>query len=1399
MASSRESSPARRSNPSSPAQLTPNSKVKAMLAALDNDSDDESIGSSARANLISKFKRGTSKTPGPERVESPTESASNKDPAETEKDSEDEEDEEEIVRPKGRMAARMQAAGESSEDDVQPENARERVKKLLVAKSQSPEPSANNEGSDGSVESDVPVVSRKRKIRTTRQETPKSTKPKAAASPGLFVSPSRPKSAGPGSNASDSDELPALGDDKFKALVERKRKELQERQKEAAAEKAKKLAERKRHAQILEEDELELSDEDGRRRLTQPIRKAGKKAQEEIRRETQRMSRNQQLAHNATTKKKFSKKDFFARMNYRQDGKANTETTRPTSSSSAAPHSDVEMKDTPPTSPASSNLGKPTMVASLPPAATKAEENDDDLPTLEDALAQLPSSPPMKLDKGKGRAIEEPVSEPRLDKGKGRAIEESTQESKIQQKKFMFTQPKIRQPKMAGKQSVMAGDSDSDLEIVSVKTPNARNKKLDSIFNRIPEKQAKESHSLHALRMLAHLTSPGKKNLGKNRKPGMTTSELQVSLQQRARQQATREREERLQALREKGVIVQTAEEREKENAEVEDLVERARREGEEIQKREKAAAKKERKDRGEVDPLGDDSSDDEDWEEEKGKAGKDGSDSGSDMEEIELSGSEDGDASGEEEDEMELDGDETAESKALNPLFDNEASDTEDDEAQPDPFIDEEMAEDGDIDEDEEQQLPVKQKRRRNRNTNVISDDESEDRDDKKTTPAAPRTDSPMQQKNSPAAPNSVLRSATKTFIPGLTVTGPVGLGLTQIFAGTMDESQEPPPTEPNGESQQLDTQEDSMAFLKRFNAPELPPFVPTMEEDTQTQDQDVVMDSQPILPESQAVDLESQKVQLQFSQSQMHDFGTLVESTQMSPFPATQDVGFQHMTPIRGRFVDAPPSTVETVILDPTAVPETMDETPIAKKKGKLRRRAPAVAYSDEEDLVEPEKVVEDDDSEITADAFDVMRKASRKKPVVIDEFDKKNSKAKEMVHEQAEESEDEYAGLGGASDDESGGEEDALVKAMVDDEGGEKVDERKLAAFFADRERASDEKQVEKLYKDITNGMLRRKRGADYDLSDSDDGGEAKRRRKRADFAKMRKALLSDERIGKIAENPKRQAFLRAIEDRGSEDEMDFLDDFAEQDEGTDSQSQSQAEGSQSQQVVPDSQPTSMGPPKRKHSEDPTEVENRPPPNLRRTKNGKKPSNLTEIRESLSSLIEEPNAIMAPADSGSESEDELDIEGGPESQSQKENKDPFALRRGKVAVIDRISLKRASSNSIPNNTRLAFATSSSVAQFKVPPLLRRATTNSSIASSTTSSVSGAMSATERMAGGAGSDGVKRGGGRNSGVNYFARETERRANVVKTEKRRQDKRVKGAEGRRKVVGGLFGGGKFE
>lgn len=349
--------------------------------------------------------------------------------------------------------------------------------------------------------------------------------------------------------------------------------------------------------------------------------------------------------------------------------------------------------------------------------------------------------------------------------------------------------------------------------------------------------------------------------------------------------------------------------------------------------------------------------------------------------------------------------------------------------------------------------------------------------------------------------------------------------------------------------------------------------------------------------------------------------------------------------------------------------------------------------------------------------------------------------------------------------------------------------------------DKERANDQKQVEKLFKDISNGMLRRKRGADYDLSDSDDDGEARRRMKRKEFAKMRKALLEDERIGKIAENPKKMAFLRAIEDRGEEEEMDFLDDFVDPEDAIHSQSQGEDSQQETSQINNSQQDSAMGPPKRKLPAD-SQPADRLPPHLRRTKPAKRPSNLSEVRESLSSLIDEPNALAAShgsSDSESDAEDgDDDSTKTKQSRKEKENRDPFASRRSSnVAVVDRISLKRQSSSSLSNSTRLAFAISSSAPGFKVPPLLRRATTNSSITSTTGSSVS----STERAAGGSGDDGkgFAKKAGRNSGVHYFARETERKLAVKQGEKRREERRFKGAEGRRKAIGNLFGKGQFE
>ena len=1272
-------------------------------------------------------------------------------------------------------AAESEAENDDNSSDAgdQGMTARERMlKSLMTEKTPTQEEQTTNQ-EDASDDEDI-VVSSRSNHRIRQKSSPRPSPPRSHDSGrgGLFVSqsPSPNKSRNPPPADSDSEELPETENltstATFKALVERKR---QERKEKDAADLAQRKAAAEQRA-LLEDDDLVVSDDDGGRRLTQqvrPTRKASKKAVEEIHRESQRMARNMQLAHQAKTKKKITKSSLFAKFNYKPAGFVEEPAT-----SSSPRGSDAEMHETPPSSPPTPSH---TADKSAPPAELSAaslpqdtlSEDEVALPSMEDLISSHVASSP---------------STRRPNKGKGKAIQRSPSPTKavplIEQ---VTTQPKA--PKFSVDVSFGADSgSDDDLEIIPSKPQlewKYRSKKdLDSIFDRTPIHKARESNGLHALRMLAHISSPPKSLNKKNVKPSISNSELQISLQLRARQQATREREDRLQALRDRGIIVQTAEERAQELEEVEDMITKARREGEEIAKGEKAAAKKHKKDNGEVDPLDMDDSDDEEWQEEMETFSQQLSPSGSEDE-----ADDEEEVSGEEDEEME-DATSANMDEVIRPnaLVDDEASESEDQE--------EEAEGDGEasglINDEDEEDAPNAVARRRSKNTNVISDDE-----DDVSVPQSPElapinTPGPKATATtSPAAPMSVLRSATKTFIPGITVAGPAGLGLTQIFAGTMDTQPDFDATPMESPSQRLDSQQDSLAFLRNLPPPEFPGFTPTMDEDSQG----IVKSSQVQIDHvaaTQPTQAETQGIQLNFSQSQIHGFDSLVEQTpsKNSEFPEpTQDEGFKFMSPIMGRYTEPPQSTVDTVVIEGAPAPaETQDivmESPVMKRKGKLHRRVQAPVLSDDEE-VEPV-----DDFEIT-DVFDSMRKASKKPKADAVDFDKKKSAAKEMVEDQASESEDEYAGLGGASDEDSEGEDEA-VQAMIDDEQRENFDESKLAAFYADRERAADEQQVNKLFKDITSGMLRKKRGADYDLSDSDDDGEARRRMKRREFAKMRKALLEDEQIGKIAENPKRAAFLRAIEDRGDDQDMIFLDDeIVDAENAASSQPVANDEDSQDATVVPNSQPEAAASTlKRKAT---TEPQARLPPNLRRTQAAlasKRPTSLSEIRASVSSLIDDPNAMQAPAE---DSDSDIEIEGteSADSGKGKENHDPFARRHAGSVVVDRMSLKRQASTEMSSATRLAFAASSATAGFKVPPLLRRATTNSSTASSTGSFGGGPMGDSKAA--------PKKG----KGVAFFTREEERTKDIREGERKRQERLLKGVEGRRKAIGGLFGRGSF-
>ncbi len=1035
---SRSSTPSTFSHGSPSNQLTPRSKVRILLEAIDDDSEADTEA----------FRNGKLKTGKDEERRGLGVTLGNAQPKSGSNDSsEDSEDEEDVVPtvPKGRLAARMLARKDKAVEEKRhlgtEENAYERVKKQLLkgtkdinqvaTKLSGGSAGARSEDDEQIIDLARPRRKRFNNARGSLQETPAAelSQPRPST-PGLSVSTSLGSSGqekgadAAASGGSDSD-LPANPNEssRFLALVARKREERKAKEEAEARKKAErkahwdtqsKHASRPRGSSPILESETDSDDNAGGRRLTQqarPTRKASKKALEEMNRETQRMSRNMQLAHQARTKKKISKESFLAKYNFRPGTEATVDTSKAASSSATASSAAVSEAEglqhhqTPPTSPIVHDSFEPETdkeqkVLTLACGESNdqmAMDMDEELPTMEDVMTQ----PVHRLDKGKGKA-----AEPRI-------IDRP--QAPIKGKKLMFTQPlvKIHPPKHMRTYERTA-DSDSELEIVADPTPRPR--KAD-IFDHVRVEKATEVRPLLTLRALANLKSPGKQS--NKTRASMTPTEMQNDLRRRARQQAGRERAEKLQQLRDRGIIVQTAEERQKDQAEVEDIMEKAKREADEIKKKEKDAAKKEGTANGKTDGLIDSSDEDEEYVDDV------------EDEEVELSGSE------EELEEEEGHGDEDEDSHN-----DEEESIINQDKENMDALIDREASEGSEEDghgddedsEEDEQHAPVLQSRRKSKINRVVSDDDGDDDMEANTT----NQDSALS------------RSAQKPVNPGLPMTFGLPLGLTQAFAATMAESQTQAGDTVMKDS--LDPEQDSLAFLRGMPQPEFPTFDDTLVGDPD----DVVRDSQ--LSQSRSRVEESQEastmpeIVLHYSQSQMGDDAVLdaqhlPTATQYSDIPdPTQDAGFAVCSPPAGQFLEGPSSTVDTVLLSRADT----QLSPVVKKKGRLRRRIEAVPIhsDDEENLVEPET---GEDFVISSNVFDVMRKAARKPATVVEEFNKKKSEAKTMVEEQAEESEDEYAGLGGASDEDSGAEEDEEVQNMID-ESDVKVDERKLAAFYA-----------------------------------------------------------------------------------------------------------------------------------------------------------------------------------------------------------------------------------------------------------------------------------------------------------------------------------------------------------
>ncbi|KAF7506119.1 hypothetical protein GJ744_012270 [Endocarpon pusillum] len=1389
--------------------LTPGRKVKALLAQFNDSDSDDNLSAK---NVGTSMEHDKAIEPGQINVNHYIRT-----PQEIKAQDQASEDEVLSRRPRGHLAARMQATAindnSTPSDEGSGTNAYARIKDSIaqISKPKNIPSETLEEGSSGDELRSAAPRRRLLQERDTAMEDHLSRQGTRSPSPLFFPSPSAAKLLGkaPSSNehhdASDSDQLPEeplkQSGSKFLALVEKHRKQRLAREAAEEAKRAERLAQLKKAGSKgssnegavtldVQSDESDDSDRSIGNRLTQqarPTRKASKRALEEMSRETQRMSRSMQLAHQARTKKKITKESLLARFNLITPGSGavqRAETGHASATASSDPASDAEgvkKQQTPPTSPLPFEGDKqpPTdLQGSAKPAAAAMTMGGEEPPEMRNLLTSQPTT----LQKGKAKVA---------------TIDDTTDAA--EEPTATLGKPRVRPVRVrwSKQDAVIArgADSDSDLEIV---TSKSKSKKF-AVFERLPQTRSKETNSHLILRSLAHLQTGS----ADDKHASMNAAQMEAQLRRAARVQAQKERQEKLEELKSRGIFVQTAEERQKEQEDVEDLVERARMEGAEIQRREKEMAKKD----GTFvkDELDDDESDDED--------DTDFQDEHEGLEDP-ISGSED---ELEEEDDIDQEDVEREDDLDAEParaeMIEEEAG-----EAQSNGF-ESQHSEDEDIHasgkEKESPQLPARRRR-----ILILSDDEDENEHDSQhhTSPQITKT------------PQSIIRSARKV-IPGLQMSDDLPIGLTQAFAATMADSEV--------QDEAIATQEqDSLVLTRDLPSPNFK-AVPSLR---RLESLDVITDSQPAT-QTQPLDLD-----LSITQAQaVPQSPAGMSSTQFS-FVPTQDVGYV-MSPFRESRFDtplaAPHSTIDTVILPPE------EQSPILQRKGRLRRGRAAVG-SDEEGMDN-----EDPPSGLGLDksAFMVMQRAAKTNDQE-DAFDRSKSYAKEIVDEAAEESEDEYAGLGGASDDEEGEEDEADRHIIDNDENLGQGDESKLAGFYADKERKQDEAAVSKLLKDITTGGLRRKRGAadDLDVSDEEDAIARRREVKRREFARMRRELLKDEAVGKIAEDKKKQAFLKSIEDRDAAEDEDIAVGEVEQTaEDTQWQTRS-AEESSSQTDI--SMIDDQSQRKRPLEPSTADVINRQAPSHRRTSNQigivqRKPSTLAEIREQVSILMDEPNSQSGTRDPDSSEDDAQEPEAYVNLNrhlhpADEENEDPdegladFIVdderlifkkpqlptarapateRRTKPNVVDRLSLLRQSSSASSSSSsststsshshsgsKLAFFTSKSSADnpsslFKVPALLRgRATTNSSFNSDTGSNIS-ATGVTERGAVENEKEMIRKAqGGRRSAINYYAkgrveeREKVREGRVAKSIKVKHLKSVGKGKGKAGFLGGLFG-----
>jgi hypothetical protein len=206
-------------------------------------------------------------------------------------------------------------------------------------------------------------------------------------------------------------------------------------------------------------------------------------------------------------------------------------------------------------------------------------------------------------------------------------------------------------------------------------------------------------------------------------------------------------------------------------------------------------------------------------------------------------------------------------------------------------------------------------------------------------------------------------------------------------------------------------------------------------------------------------------------------------------------------------------------------------------------------------------PESEAESDEEEETQD--DRLKRAEfykeqRRKEIEEQKRLKKQMKSRgldKIMENEAEESEDEWFGVGGA-DGERSDEENSEDEKMFDDITKIKQDRSELAKKIAAEEAVTDQKMLMKILKDLETGNWKRRGGGDTDGFDFlDEEDEVMRRYRMYQQSKLREKFEEDEKLRQLARDKKSKPFFESIAEDSSSSKKDIFDHMESEDSSPD----------------------------------------------------------------------------------------------------------------------------------------------------------------------------------------------------------------------------------------------------